>query len=282
MLVQKVLITTDFSKYSAQLIHCIPELKSVGLKEVILVHVIDIRSPGGAAIAFKKYDEQMLDQVKAEIEESGLQVKPIVALGFPAAEVVHIAQQEKVDMILIASHGKGFIKQRLLGSTAADVIRLSSVPVMVEKYTEVDSETVSVMCRIKFAKVLVPTDFSACSERVLKLIKQSPGIIGEVLLVHVIERAESLTDLEVIKAERYQQLVEIKKELEAVGLKVDSFIELGNAPEHILNIAEDEAVTSIILSTRGEGFIKGLLVGSTADAVTRKSKRPVLLIPCRN
>lgn len=282
MLVEKVLIATDFSKYSEQLIHCIPELKSIGLKEVVLVHVIDIRSPGGAAIAFKKYDEQMLDQIKAEMEETGLQVKPIVALGFPAAEIVQIAQQEKVDLILIASHGKGFIKQRLLGSTAADVIRLSSVPVMVEKYTKVDSEIVSVMCRIKFAKVLVPTDFSVCSQRVLKLIKQSPGIIGELLLLHVIERAESLADLEVIKAERYQQLEAIKKELETVGLKVSIRIEDGNAPEHIVDIAEQEDITSIMLSTRGEGYIKGLLLGSTADAVARKSKRPVLLIPYRN
>lgn len=282
MLVEKVLITTDFSKHSAQLINCIPELKAVGLKEIILVHVIDIRSPGGAAIAFKNYDEQILNQVKAEMEKSGLQVKPIVAVGFPAAEIVQIAQHEKVDMILIASHGKGFIKQRLLGSTTADVIRLSSVPILVEKYKDVDSDSCTVMCRSKFTKVLIPTDFSICSQRVLNLIKQTPEIIGEVLLVHVIERAESLEDLQAIRAERNQKLVEIKKELEAVGLKVDSIIEVGNAPEHIVEIADNEAVTSIMISTRGEGFIKGLLVGSTADAVTRKSKRPVVLIPCRN
>ena len=282
MLVEKVLITTDFSKYSAQLIHCIPELKAIGLKEVVLVHVIDIRSPGGAAIAFKKYDEQMLNQVKAEIEKSGLQVKPIVALGFPAGEIVQIAQQEKVDLILIASHGKGFIKQRLLGSTAADVIRLSSVPILVEKYANVDSETCAVRCRNKFAKVLIPTDFSVCSQRVLKLVKQPPGIISEVLLLHVIERAESLEDLQFIKADRFQQLFEIQKELETAGLKVAIRIEEGNAPQHIVDIAEQEDVTSIMLSTRGEGFIKGLLLGSTADAVARKSKRPVVLIPCRN
>jgi nucleotide-binding universal stress UspA family protein len=282
MLVEKVLITTDFSKQSTQLIQCIPELKSIGLKEVVLVHVIDIRSPGGAAIAFKKYDEQMLDQVKAEIEKSGLLVKPIVALGFPAGEIVQIAQQEKVDMILIASHGKGFIKQRLLGSTAADVIRLSSVPILVEKYLDVDSETCSIMCRNKFAKVLIPTDFSVCSQRVLKLIKQPPGIISEVVLVHVIERAESSEVLQAIMADRSQLLEDTKKELEAVGLKVTIRIEEGDAPVHIVDIAEKENVTSIVLATRGEGFIKGLLVGSTADAVTRKSKRPVVLIPCRN
>lgn len=280
MLVEKVLITTDFSRYSEQLIHCIPELKSIGLKEIVLVHVIDIRSPGGAAIAFKEYDEQMLDQVKAEIEKTGLQVKPIVALGFPAAEIVQIGQQEKVDLILIASHGKGFIKQRLLGSTAADVIRLSSVPIMVEKYEKVDSEACAVMCRNKFAKVLIPTDFSACAQHVLKLIKQPMGLIGEVILLHIIERAESFADLEVIKANRKEEIENIKKELEAIGLKVSARIEEGNAPDNIIEIAEQENVTSIFISTRGEGFIKGLLVGSTADAITRKSKRPVVLIPC--
>ena len=47
----------------------------------------------------------------------------------------------------------------------------------------------------------------------------------------------------------------------------------------ILAVAEKEDVTLIMLATRGEGMVKEFLLGSTANEVTRQSKRPVLIFP---
>ena len=53
----------------------------------------------------------------------------------------------------------------------------------------------------------------------------------------------------------------------------------GVPSEEIKRLAEIEKVTLIILTARGKGIIRELLLGSTAENVLRKTTKPVLLIP---
>ncbi len=55
----------------------------------------------------------------------------IVKVGNPVQQIVSSAQYGGFDLIIMGTHGHGKMEERIIGSTASDVIRLSDVPVMV-------------------------------------------------------------------------------------------------------------------------------------------------------
>ncbi len=279
MIFSKVLLATDFSKPSLQLLDCITELNTHGLKQVVLVHVIDVNIPGGAALTMMKYDEDTLTHTKERLEAIGLEVDVKVVVGFPAYEIVRIAEEEKASLIAVASHGNNIIKRIFLGETALDVLRTSTVPVIIEKFIDIDKESCAVICANRFKRILLPVDFSLSSNRVLEEIKDLAGEIDELLLLSVIEKARDSRDLERITAEREARLQELKNQFEALGIKTRTLLEQGSASPHIVDTAEREDVSLIVMGRRGRGKIKELLLGSTAHAVARRAGRPVLIIP---
>jgi len=274
MIIEKVLLATDLSLPSQQLTDDVAEFSSMGLEEVVLVYVIDVRS-------FQRPEPLLLEQKRAELEAKGIKVKAVAPLGFPAQEIVKIAQQEEVSMIAIASHGEGFIRKLFLGSTVTDVIRLSDLPVMIFKYEDGPYQTHAPIAPHIFKKVLVPLDFSIHSDNLLQQIKESALLLQEVILLSVIDKARNESDLLASLYEKEHKLAIVKKDLEQLGLKVKSQFVQGTASLNIMEVADQEEVSLIAMATRGEGLIKELMLGSTAHAVARRCKQPLLLIPPR-
>ena len=108
-MLNKILLATDFSKTAELLMNCLSELKDLGIEEVLLVHVVNIQHAKLSAGQLKKKNEEKLQQVKNKIEEKGFKVDIRVPIGGPTEEINRIANQEDVGLILIASHGRGFI-----------------------------------------------------------------------------------------------------------------------------------------------------------------------------
>ncbi|MDW7676785.1 MAG: universal stress protein [Bacillota bacterium] len=278
MLLEKIMICTDFSEPSKQLLHCLPEMKTAGLKHVVLMHVVDVYSAGGNALAFQQNNLEKLHVTREELEKMGLTVTVAVPIGFPAEEIERTAVEEDVSLILVASQGKGFIRSRFLGSTTADLMRISTVPLLIEKFKDLDEDNCVLYCKEKFAKVLVPTDFSKFSMNVIQKIKQST-FIGEVVLVSVIETSGSQEAFEKEKAEIEDKLKKLQSAFTDNGIKASYRMGEGTASRNIIDIGEQEQVTLIAFSKRGAGRVRELLVGSTAEALARRSQVPVMIFP---
>lgn len=275
MLIKKVLVATDFSLPSINLVDRLAEFKPFGLEEVLLVHVVDIRAPGGSAVSLQSIDEEVLERKKRSLEDQGLKVQVMVPIGFPAAEIVKIAQKEQASMVAMTSHGKGIIKQIFLGSTTTDVIRSSTVPVLIAKYKEKNKIKGADM----FRKVLLPLDFSVYSEKLLEQLLSIRHLVSEVILLSVIERADNDDQLLQIINERENKLMDEKSKLEQAGLKVQNLILQGTASVNIIQVADQEDVSLIMMATRGEGLLQELILGSTAHAVARRCKQALVLMP---
>lgn len=275
---KKVLLPTDFSKPAMELLDCLDEFQTLGLEEVILVHILDKRAKP-AVISYRGFEQELLNNQKRRLEDMGLKVVVMLPIGIPNFEIVRIAREEQVSMILISSHGQGFIKNIFLGSTTNDVIRVSEVPVLIEKYCDIDKETCSIRCLNKFKKVLVPLDFSAHSRVLLHELITLSHLIEEVVLLSVIEGSYNDQELAVSIKDRGNKLNQARLDLEHVGLKVKTIVHQGSASTDIIAMSEEEDVTLIMLAKRGEGLIKELLIGGTAHAVAQRAQRPVLLFP---
>jgi universal stress protein A len=63
----------------------------------------------------------------------GIKVKAYLRVGYPFEEIVLMANDPQVDLVLIGSHGRSGIKRLLLGSTAERVVQHAPCPVLVVK-----------------------------------------------------------------------------------------------------------------------------------------------------
>ena len=61
----------------------------------------------------------------------GFDVSVEVAFGTPHVEIVRLADEHDADLIVMATHGRGFISHAILGSTTERVLRRANCPVFV-------------------------------------------------------------------------------------------------------------------------------------------------------
>jgi nucleotide-binding universal stress UspA family protein len=86
-----------------------------------------IEAEGGTAVTL-----QILDDYKSQAKDSGIKdVKTVRREGNAAAEILLIADEEKVDTIVIGSTGINTVKEFLLGGVSHKVIHHSKCPVTV-------------------------------------------------------------------------------------------------------------------------------------------------------
>jgi nucleotide-binding universal stress UspA family protein len=69
--------------------------------------------------------------IEKNASEIGIPLDVRVAYGDPADEMIGLAEQEKVDVIVIGSTGKGFLKRKVLGSVSNKVVQNAKCSVYV-------------------------------------------------------------------------------------------------------------------------------------------------------
>lgn len=80
--------------------------------------------------------------IAAELEASGAAVKTLVQVHErPASGILHVADEERVDLIALTTHGRGFVSRLMVGSVADTVARGAAVPVLVYRPEDVQPES---------------------------------------------------------------------------------------------------------------------------------------------
>lgn len=141
--IQRILISTDLSDPSQRAIDAGAEMAQRFEAEVILCYVVEDHIPTMGMIEFsgvqmaeieKAHREAATEHLKTlaePLEKRGLSVRRVVPLGVPHREIVELARKLKVDMIVMGTHGRGFVSRLVLGSTTDRVLRHAPCPVYV-------------------------------------------------------------------------------------------------------------------------------------------------------
>ena len=79
--------------------------------------------------------EEYLAPVAIALRGRGIDARPLVRRGEPAAEIVNTARAEKADMIAMTTHGRSGLGRLLFGSVAEAVLRGAEVPVFLMRQT---------------------------------------------------------------------------------------------------------------------------------------------------
>jgi nucleotide-binding universal stress UspA family protein len=85
--------------------------------------------------ALEKVLEDLRSVISAHLP-SGIPCEPMVRTGLPAQEILRCAEMEGIDLVVMATHGRTGLRHILMGSVAETVVRLSRVPVLTVKPTE--------------------------------------------------------------------------------------------------------------------------------------------------
>lgn len=135
-----LLVTTDLSAPAeAGLRHAAALHERLGSR-LIVVFVIDDHLPP-VLNAHATDPEALLEQHRAHAEQTleqhvakhfpGLPVETVVRQGVVHKEIVSLAQEREVDLIVIGMHGHGFLGHALAGSTTERVLHHATCPVLV-------------------------------------------------------------------------------------------------------------------------------------------------------
>ena len=77
-----------------------------------------------------KFDKKSLDQIVKERVSKGIEPQTKVCLGDAASEIVGTANEENIDLIVIATHGLTGWRRFMFGSVAEKVVRLAGCAVL--------------------------------------------------------------------------------------------------------------------------------------------------------
>jgi nucleotide-binding universal stress UspA family protein len=179
------------------------------------------------------------------------------------------SENDRADLIVMTTHGRGPVSRFFLGSVADELIRRSRVPVLLVRP---NAEAASLAAEPVFENVLIALDGSALAEQVLPPALELAHLMeARVTLLRVVEYESARA-----AAEAY--LEPLARPARQHGLRVRTRVLVAaHAAEAILK--EGEALTGnlIALATRGHGGLRRMLLGSVADKVIRGAVTPVLV-----
>ena len=145
---KRILFPTDFSVAA---VHALDYAISFALEheaKLVLVHVIEDIGFSSPSILSSfplnlEYEDSMEGEAKAELHKAvaaqlkrQLEVQECLVRGKPFVEILRIAKEERVDLIVIPTRSKADPRHTHLGSTAEHVVRFSLCPVLVVRNPE--------------------------------------------------------------------------------------------------------------------------------------------------
>ena len=133
---QRILVALENSGYDRAILAHVRQMARMCGASLVLIHVADgFAARNMAQLRLRESEElradgDYLDRVAAALCAEGLQAEGLLAAGDPATEILAAAEREHCDLIAMAMHGHGFIKDVLYGSVVEAVRHRVHVPVL--------------------------------------------------------------------------------------------------------------------------------------------------------
>ena len=299
--IRKILVPIDFSKMSIQAIETAKRLGQRFGAAIHLAHVHHWQYPAdfvGPVLSsgflpesfHENRNRQLAEELKSIARKAGLSPRDQTHLRTGASvfhEICRLAQEIPADLIVMPTHGYTGLKHMFLGSTAERIVQHAPCPVFVVRQVGKRTAEKKFACK----KILVPVDFSSCSQKGLQYAIGFANELGaEIVLLHAtylgyIYSAEgtALYDIPGLQeAARKNAERQMRKLVRAVKFGQVKFEKVFTEASPVLDIcdfAKDHDVDLIITSTHGLTGFEHVLIGSIAEKVVRHAPCSVLVVP---
>ena len=287
---RRILCPVDFSKATASALRPATALAEAYGADLFFVHVLDFPYE---TVALERYYLEVEDEadrrltaLSHEVSPQGVRIHAAVLRGTPYERIVDFAEEQSIDLIVTATHGRRGIDRLVVGSVAERIARLAPCPVLTVPPGD-DAGADFRPDRIIFA-----TDFSAAADSAMpfamSLCRQLEARLTVVHVVTMGERGDYGADWSFPlppEAVREQQVSEATAGLQErgagaePGVDVDTRLIRGIYPAvEIADFAGLVDAGVIVVASHGHSAIGRALLGSTTEKLIRYSEVPVLSV----
>jgi nucleotide-binding universal stress UspA family protein len=211
-------------------------------------------------------------------------VETHVSVDEPVEAILDVAMRDQADLIVMSTHGRGGLSRMLYGSVADQILRRTTVPVLL-----VPSIVEHAWPAEGPLSLLIPLDGSELAAEALQTAELLTDAFGaKVTLLRVVQPlvyplyGEGYAyvpydeDAEIAEAQRYLDAEAVR--LADLGLRVDTAVKVGDPSRVIGEVARGQDVDAIVMATHGSGGLSRLILGSVATGTLRHTTAPLLLV----
>jgi len=296
---QSILVPLDGSPLAEQ---AIPIAQAIAQRarcklKLVLVHQPPpiLMKPGPEylklELTMQKADREYLKSVTTALRERlGRMVSSAVLRGLPVAETLaRYTRELGADLVVMTSHGRGGVRRAWLGSVTDQLIRSTEVPVLVVR----PAEPGAARPVWEPGEILVALDGSPLAEAALEpAIEMARLWDAELSLVQVVRPISLASGPHLAFPSSYSDQVtamrresahdyirDVAEGVRDSGTRASGVTVIGNSvPETLIELAEPERVSLMVVATHGLGGLRRMVLGSVADKVVRGANVPVLVV----
>lgn len=245
-------------------------------------HYPHLKREADSALQAKKQRlrAEVLERVKTLTGRAEGEVDVVVEDGWPHVVIVREAEERRVDLLVVGSHGTAGVKHLLLGNVAERVVRHAHGPVLVARP------------RQGSGGVLAATDFSAASATtVAAAVAEARRMNARLFIVHSVDLSPGLLagielSTGVLAYGPPQRLPDELREavdnmlsdaLSEHAFAGERLVTEGPAATAIVRAAEQTRADLVVVGTVGRTGLPRLLLGSVAEAVVKNAPCSVLV-----
>jgi nucleotide-binding universal stress UspA family protein len=284
--IERILCPVDFSESSVRAYDSAQSLARYYHAKLLLQHVVDFVLPSYAyyadAIYIREAFQTIGDSARKQLQDfarshrrSSAQPECLVHEGGVTDSILSFAAAQKVDLIVMGTHGSKGGDRVALGSVAEKVLRKAHCPVLVSRkpgYAGVAPE--GAPGSIQLRRVIFCTDFSDPARRALDYaLSVAAEYDAEITLLYVLDEVQSLTNIQEVIAAATTQLGKLIPSAGVKAGKIKTMVRIGRAYEQIIQLAAETQADLVIMAVRGRNALDVAVFGST-------TYRAIQLGPC--
>lgn len=295
---QKILVPLDGSQFAEQALSIANDLALWEDIELIMLRVVEddvLPIPaymGGLDVHVNQSDSAKVSQSNLYMDKMTSRemgkintVTSLVMRGKPAESILKVAEDEGVDLIIMATHGYGFWERIILGSVTEQVVRRAPCPVFSVRDGHIPEHFLIALDGTEYAEQVLPIAFKLASlfdARVSLTIVRSPEdmpLLKEMSTITQLDKQDVATMVAIESGRAAHYLEKIRAHyLAQYDLEISYWDHVGNPGREIVREAERIGCDVIAMVTHGRAGLDWLMNGSVTNSVMRNTDAAMLIL----
>ncbi len=266
--------------------------------DVVLLHILEEGAPetvhGDRHLTDLAEAETYLEETAGELRRRGLRVETHThpePESNVAESISRHASRHEADVVVLATHGWGGLREVFLGTIAQQVLNAGDRPVLLIKPTSTGDAP-----RFEGTCLAVPLDGSPVHDNAVLPVAamMARALTARLELVMVVPTSATLRSehsapavflpsasrqaLKIQAEEATERLATVARQLQEEGLAADSRLLRGDPATQVLRAAKGAGADLIVLSTHGRAGWDAFWAGSVGAKILRRLTQPLLMV----
>lgn len=220
----------------------------------------------------------LLSQKASALSCDSIKAVALLLDGEPRKVLLSVADKYEPSLLVLGTHGEGWVKRKLIGSVAEKVLRSTGHPTLTVG-PQVSPETTN---KSPFRRILLATDLTGAAAKAAAITVSFAHAVGaEIDVLNVIEdgAAGDVEKLREMTSHLYDALDAVVPEAAKDFCHPRTFIEAGNAHERILQHIRKRSIDLLVLGIEKASYLGLKSKTSGAFRLIREADCPVLTVP---